>query len=102
MTWAKDGCEIQDSKGMTLEQICDWLVSKAKEKDTVLRLQTGDPGLYGALFIACNLRRLFENRNRQVYVAAKPSLPLFMVVVTRKSCFKSNFLMCEGDSRIIT
>jgi precorrin-4/cobalt-precorrin-4 C11-methyltransferase len=49
MTWAKDGCEIQDSKGMTLEQICDWLISKAKGKATVLRLQTGDPGLYGAL-----------------------------------------------------
>jgi precorrin-4/cobalt-precorrin-4 C11-methyltransferase len=49
MTWAKSSCEIQDSKGMTLEQICDWLIKKAKEDATVLRLQTGDPGLYGAL-----------------------------------------------------
>jgi len=49
MTWASESCDIQDSKGMTLEQICDWLISKAKNNATVLRLQTGDPGLYGAL-----------------------------------------------------
>jgi len=49
MTWASESCEIQDSKGMTLEQICDWLISKAKDNANVLRLQTGDPGLYGAL-----------------------------------------------------
>ncbi len=49
ITWASECCEIQDSKGMTLEQICDWLISKAKDNATVLRLQTGDPGLYGAL-----------------------------------------------------
>ena len=49
MTWASDSCDIQDSKGMTLEQICDWLIDKAKDGATVLRLQTGDPGLYGAL-----------------------------------------------------
>ena len=49
MSWASDACDIQDSKGMTLEQICDWLIDKAKDGATVLRLQTGDPGLYGAL-----------------------------------------------------
>jgi precorrin-4/cobalt-precorrin-4 C11-methyltransferase len=49
MTWASDSCQIQDSKGMTLQQICEWLISKAKENATVLRLQTGDPSLYGAL-----------------------------------------------------
>lgn len=49
MTWASQSCEIQDSKGMTLVQICDWLISKATNNATVLRLQTGDPALYGAL-----------------------------------------------------
>ena len=49
MTWAKDSCEIQDSKGMTLEQICEWLIERATNNSTVLRLQTGDPSLYGAL-----------------------------------------------------
>ena len=49
MTWANESCEIQDSKGMTLEQICDWLIGKAKDNAQVIRLQTGDPGLYGAL-----------------------------------------------------
>ncbi|MDX8394912.1 MAG: precorrin-4 C(11)-methyltransferase [Mariprofundaceae bacterium] len=47
--WASDDCEIADSKGMTLEEITAWLIEKAGKHDTVIRLQTGDPGLYGAL-----------------------------------------------------
>ncbi len=43
------GCEIRDSKGMTLEEIGDWLIRAAAEHRTVVRLQTGDPTLYGAL-----------------------------------------------------
>jgi len=49
MRWAREGCEIQDSKGMDLETITDWLINKAKQHKTVVRLQTGDPTLYGAL-----------------------------------------------------
>ncbi|MBC8519049.1 MAG: precorrin-4 C(11)-methyltransferase [Gammaproteobacteria bacterium] len=49
MRWAKDGCQIQDSKGMTLQEITDWLIQQAHSGETVVRLQTGDPGLYGAL-----------------------------------------------------
>lgn len=47
--WAKPECEIADSKDMTLEQITAWLIEKAQGEATVIRLQTGDPGLYGAL-----------------------------------------------------
>lgn len=47
--WAPCDCDITDSKGMTLEQITDWLIERASQHDTVIRLQTGDPGLYGAL-----------------------------------------------------
>ncbi|RLA20544.1 MAG: precorrin-4 C(11)-methyltransferase [Gammaproteobacteria bacterium] len=47
--WAKSACIIQDSKGMTLEEITDWLIRQAVNNATVIRLQTGDPGLYGAL-----------------------------------------------------
>jgi len=47
--WAPKGCEIQDSKGMTLEQITQWLVKRGRESTQVVRLQTGDPSLYGAL-----------------------------------------------------
>jgi len=46
---APAGCEILDSKGMTLEQMNEWLISRARQHATVVRLQTGDPGLYGAL-----------------------------------------------------
>jgi precorrin-4/cobalt-precorrin-4 C11-methyltransferase len=47
--WARPGCEIADSKDMTLEQIAAWLIDQAQRHDTVVRLQTGDPALYGTL-----------------------------------------------------
>lgn len=47
--WAPSHCEICDSKAMTLAQITAWLIEKARQHATVIRLQTGDPGLYGAL-----------------------------------------------------
>ncbi len=49
MRWSKADCEIADSKGMTLEQINHWLIERARNKSVVIRLQTGDPGLYGVL-----------------------------------------------------
>ncbi len=49
MRWAPAGCEIADSKHMTLEAIAAWLIAQAGRHDTVVRLQTGDPTLYGAL-----------------------------------------------------
>ena len=47
--YAPAGCEIRDSKDMTLEEMTDWLLDAAARHATVVRLQTGDPGLYGAL-----------------------------------------------------
>ena len=47
--WAPVGCVIVDSKDMTLEQMSAWLIAQAGRCETVVRLQTGDPGLYGAL-----------------------------------------------------
>ncbi len=47
--WAKVNCVIADSKGMTLEEIVVWLIAQAQAGKMVIRLQTGDPGLYGAL-----------------------------------------------------
>src|SRR5574343_2049629 len=44
-----EGCAIRDSKDMTLEEMTDWLIAAAGQHQTVVRLQTGDPGLYGAL-----------------------------------------------------
>ena len=49
MRWAPAGCTVADSKDMTLEQMSNWLIEQAACCDTVVRLQTGDPGLYGAL-----------------------------------------------------
>ncbi len=49
MMWAKKTCVIQDSKGMTLDEITNWLIKYAVEGASVMRLQTGDPSLYGAL-----------------------------------------------------
>ena len=49
LRWAPPGCEIADSKDMTLDEITAWLVAKAQAHERVVRLQTGDPSLYGAL-----------------------------------------------------
>jgi len=49
LSWAPQGCEITDSKGMTLAEISAWLIEQAERHEVVVRLQTGDPGLYGAL-----------------------------------------------------
>jgi precorrin-4/cobalt-precorrin-4 C11-methyltransferase len=47
--FAPPGALIRDSRDMTLEAMCDWLIAAAARHATVVRLQTGDPGLYGAL-----------------------------------------------------
>lgn len=47
--WAPAGCEIADSKDMTLEAISGWLIAQAGRHEVVVRLQTGDPTLYGTL-----------------------------------------------------
>jgi precorrin-4/cobalt-precorrin-4 C11-methyltransferase len=47
--WAPPGCVVADSKGMTLDEMAAWLIAQAARCDTVIRLQTGDPALYGAL-----------------------------------------------------
>ena len=47
--WAPPGCVIADSKGMTLDEMSAWLIEQAGRCTTVLRLQTGDPALYGTL-----------------------------------------------------
>ncbi|MEA3221379.1 precorrin-4 C(11)-methyltransferase [Immundisolibacter sp.] len=49
MRWAPADCQIADSKDMTLDRITAWLIAQAREHETVVRLQTGDPTLYGAL-----------------------------------------------------
>lgn len=49
VAWSGSGCTVQDSKGMNLNEINQWLLNQAKLHQTVVRLQTGDPSLYGAL-----------------------------------------------------
>lgn len=47
--YAPPGCVIRDSKDMTLEEMTAWLLEQVRAHAVVVRLQTGDPGLYGAL-----------------------------------------------------
>ena len=49
LRWAQPGCDIRDSKDMSLDEIGAWLIAAAGRHDSVVRLQTGDPTLYGAL-----------------------------------------------------
>ncbi len=46
---ASADCATRDSKDMTLEEITAWLIDAASHCEHVVRLQTGDPTLYGAL-----------------------------------------------------
>ncbi len=49
LQWAGPDCEIQDSKSMDLARVNHWLVDRAARHETVVRLQTGDPTLYGVM-----------------------------------------------------
>ena len=49
LRWAAPECDMRDSKDMSLEEITAWLIARATQHATVVRLQTGDPTLYGAL-----------------------------------------------------
>lgn len=47
--FAPANCISADSSGMTLDEMTAWLLMQCRQFDTVVRLQTGDPSLYGAL-----------------------------------------------------
>ncbi|MBF8272241.1 MAG: Precorrin-4 C(11)-methyltransferase [Magnetococcales bacterium] len=49
LAFVPPGCEIADSSGMTLNEMLQWLGERLGRLGTVVRLQTGDPSLYGAL-----------------------------------------------------
>ncbi len=44
----KDGAEIYNSAGMTLDEVMDVTIKAAKEGKKVARVHTGDPSIYGA------------------------------------------------------
>ncbi|MFO7753068.1 MAG: precorrin-4 C(11)-methyltransferase [Desulfobacteraceae bacterium] len=50
LTWAKSGAEKIDSASMTLEQIIQTIREAWEKKGRVVRLHTGDPSLYGAVY----------------------------------------------------
>lgn len=47
--FAKEDCEIYDSKGMTLAEVLEVMYRGAEEGKDIVRLHTGDPTLYGAI-----------------------------------------------------
>lgn len=47
--FASPDCELRDSRDMTLDEMTAWLIQQTHGHATVVRLQTGDPSLYGAL-----------------------------------------------------
>ena len=50
LTWCAPGAETVSSAGMTLEQIVDAIDTQWRAGARVVRLHTGDPSLYGAIF----------------------------------------------------
>lgn len=57
LDFAPPGCVVADSSAMTLEQMVAWLREQLDRCAVVVRLQTGDPSLYGAM---AELRRPLE------------------------------------------
>lgn len=49
LAWAKPGCEIKDSAGMTLEEVLAAIEQREALGGDTVRLHTGDPSLYGAV-----------------------------------------------------
>jgi precorrin-4/cobalt-precorrin-4 C11-methyltransferase len=47
--FAKTGAEIHGSSGLTLEQTLDIMLTAVKAGKRVVRLQSGDPAIYGAI-----------------------------------------------------
>ncbi len=45
----KSGCRIFDSAGMTLEEVLDVMLKYREKHQTLVRLHTGDPAIYGAI-----------------------------------------------------
>ena len=50
LDYCKSNCEIYDSKSMHLGEIVDIIEKSIKSNKLVVRLHTGDPSLYGAIF----------------------------------------------------
>lgn len=49
LDFCKSGCEIHDSKSMTLEEVISVMESTHAEGKKIVRLHTGDPTIYGAI-----------------------------------------------------
>ncbi|MFH1983609.1 MAG: precorrin-4 C(11)-methyltransferase [Pseudomonadota bacterium] len=50
LQWTRDDARRLDSAGMTLEDIVAAMVTACRRGERVVRLHTGDPSLYGAIF----------------------------------------------------
>lgn len=49
LEFAKPSCKLHDSSGLTLSQICGLYVEARANGETVVRLHSGDPSIYGAI-----------------------------------------------------
>ncbi len=49
LDYRKDGCEVYNSAGMTLEQVIEVMLEAERDGKCLVRLHTGDPSIYGAI-----------------------------------------------------
>ena len=49
LSYAKEGCLLYDSAGMTLEETSAVIEKAEKDRKTTVRLHSGDPSIYGAI-----------------------------------------------------
>ena len=50
LTWKKDGAKSANSASMNLDEIIEMIQAAHQQQQKVVRLHTGDPSLYGAIF----------------------------------------------------
>jgi precorrin-4/cobalt-precorrin-4 C11-methyltransferase len=50
LSWRREGVQVEDSAPLNLKQITDLLIDGWKRGQKVVRLHTGDPSIYGAIY----------------------------------------------------
>ena len=69
LDYAKPGCEIHDSAGMTLEQVLAVVEAAEAAGKTTVRLHTGDSSIYGAVVFSKVYGILGETENARALLA---------------------------------
>lgn len=92
-TYAREGCEVYDSSGMTLEEITGLLVSGHESGKITVRLHSGDPALFGAVREQMNILR-----DREITFEVVPGVSSLFAA---SSALKTEYMIPGGTQSLI-